>query len=193
MRWGSEVVGSTRLLRSPRTPVTFASCLGFLSSSLVSSRTMLRRPGEWLVKHLGEGCSSTAFGPHAGAHRPVWGNPPIRGSGRGAPACGPARREPSATQVLKWTTRGTAPGRGILPRPGSLRGPSTAAFPQPRATPWGRVTIIVSGLSVTGPFRLSLARRDRPRIAWPHGAARSHSCDRQPGVFPIRPRWSVVV
>jgi hypothetical protein len=41
---------------------------------------MLRRPGEWPVVRLGEGCSSTAINLLAIATDAAWGNLAIRGS-----------------------------------------------------------------------------------------------------------------
>jgi len=41
---------------------------------------MLRRPSEWLVERLGEGCSSTAINFLAIAIVAVWDNPADRGS-----------------------------------------------------------------------------------------------------------------
>jgi hypothetical protein len=41
---------------------------------------MLRRPGEYLTKRLGEGCSSTAISAQVRTSRVVWCNPTKRGS-----------------------------------------------------------------------------------------------------------------
>jgi hypothetical protein len=41
---------------------------------------MLRRPGEWLFKRLGEGCSSTATARVPRGYSRVWGNPAGRDS-----------------------------------------------------------------------------------------------------------------
>jgi hypothetical protein len=51
---------------------------------------MLRRPGEWPVVRLGEGCSSAAFGTLAGEMFAAWFNPADRGSANISPARVPA-------------------------------------------------------------------------------------------------------